>query len=355
MGNYLFVPELVFLFGVLVFFHELGHFILFKIIKVRVEEFAFGFGPTWIRLFKRGDTEYTIHAVPLGGFCRPAGENPGEPVVPGGFTSKPWYQRYLVYLAGPLASFLLAYVVFCTLGMTVGLPITGRALNVVDGVMQDSEAERAGLRIGDQIVAIDNRPVSDGKELVSIVHSSAGKHLALTVHRDDETIVLHGTPKISKLKNAKGVEEKVGLLGFWPKQELKRVSVQTSVKYGTLQTWQLLQMVLVTVFSKDVANNVGGPLSIAVATKQSAKRGAGGFMELIAMLSLSLGVFNLLPIPIVDGGQMVLCVVEGIIRRKLSDRTVIVAQFVGLMIIMLLFVSIMYLDLNRGMAGKLLQ
>ena len=140
------------LLGTLVFFHELGHFTMSKIMRIRVEEFAFGFGPKWIRLFKRGDTEYTIHPVPLGGFVKLAGAEPGEAGLPNGFQSKPWWTRFLVYLAGPFASFVLGYIIFCMLGFTVGLPISRDVENKVDLVMPGSEADRVGLRTGDEII-----------------------------------------------------------------------------------------------------------------------------------------------------------------------------------------------------------
>jgi regulator of sigma E protease len=341
--------------GILVFFHELGHFTVAKLLKIRVEEFAFGFGPKWIRLFKKGDTEYTIRPIPLGGFVKLAGENPDETDVPGGFHSKPWYQRFVVYLAGPLASFLLAYFIFCTLGMTMGLPITGKALNQVDLVMPSSRAEKAGLRIGDRILAIGDVKVRTGNQLVDIIHNSPDKLLDLHVERDGQILTLQGTPKPTTIKDRNGKDMKVGLLGFVPRQELTRVGIRDSVKYGTMTTVRYVETLVVVLFSKDVAKNVGGPIAIADETSKSVKRGPNGFIQLIAMLSLSLGIFNLMPIPIVDGGQMVLSVIEGIKGGKLSQKTLVVAQLIGFAVIAFIFVSIMYLDLQRVLTHQMFQ
>lgn len=317
-----------------------------KLLGIRVEEFAFGFGPKWIRLFKRGDTEYTIHPFPLGGFVKLAGENPGESPVPDGFNTKPWYQRYLVFLAGPFASFLLAYVIFCSQGLIYGIP---DVTNKVAAVEKGSIAEKAGLRAGDRITQINGNGVISGEQVVKTIHSSAGKLVTLTVDRKGSVLHIKATPAAGKLgKN-------VGLLGFAPDIAKKHATIVESAKNGTDETLQFVQMMLGSIFSRDVAKNVGGPLAIADATRQSVKNGSEGFLFLIAMLSLSLGIFNLMPIPVVDGGQMVLAIAEGIKGGKLSQKTVEVAQFVGIATIAVLFVAIMYIDLHRLFLGQMFQ
>lgn len=337
------------LLGALVFFHELGHFTMAKLLKIRVDEFAFGFGPKWIRLFKLGDTEYTIHPLPLGGFVKLAGEAPGEEPVPDGFNTKPWYQRFLVYLAGPMASFILAYLIFCTLGFTVGLP-TGKLLNRVDMVEPGSRAAKAGLRVGDKILQIDGQTIKDGTQMVDIVHKSIDKPLAFMIQRDSTTVVIHATPQKRTIRG-----ETFGAIGFVPTVELKHATVAESIEAGNNATYGMVKAIVKVLFSKEVAQNVGGPIQIANATRDSVKRGVFGFLQLMGMLSLSLGVFNLLPIPVVDGGQMVLSVAEGIKGGKLSQRTMELAQFVGLAVIALIFVAIMFLDLQKLASGQLFQ
>lgn len=347
IDNVLWIPAFFLLLGILVFFHELGHFTAAKLFRVRVEEFAFGFGPKWITLFKLGDTEYTIHPYPLGGFVKLAGEGYGEPMVPGSFNGKPWYQRWCVLLAGPLASFLLAYFVFCSLGMTVGLPISEQAYNIVDTVMPGSVAEKAGLRVGDTIVRINDEKIVTGEQMITIIHNSPGKPLTMDIVRDDKPVVIHAVPALTTING-----QKIGLLGFIPSQKLTRVGLIRSVKFGTTATIGYGKAVAEKIFSKDVAKDVGGPIAIAKETKSSLKRGVGGFMLLIAMLSWSLGIINLLPIPIVDGGQMLLAVIEGIKRERLSLRTMEIAQAIGLATIAILFVLVMYLDISKLHLGQ---
>ncbi|MHB0999578.1 MAG: site-2 protease family protein [Armatimonadota bacterium] len=437
-NNILWIPALIFLLGVLVLFHEFGHFAVAKLLKIRVEEFAFGFGPKWIRLFKRGDTEYTIHPYPLGGFVKLAGAEPGEEDMPDGFNSKPWWKRYLVYLAGPFMSFALAYIIFCALGFTIGLPITGDTMNKVDLIEPNSEAERAGIKVGDVIVSINNKPINNGRQMLDTVHNSPDKLLNITVKRNDNYTNISAVPQprvmllkslgfsasrptkgeniyridqIEKksegnrvgLKNGDGIisingvkpasavetvdmvkksagkemvlvvdrkdqmmkfrltpdeklidkDQVVAFLGFIPKQRLERVGLLRSIKFGNDTTVAYAKTMVVVLFSKEVKDAVGGPISIANETQNGLKRGTYGFLQLMAALSLSLGVFNLMPIPVVDGGQMVLLVAEGIKGRRLSRRTLELAQLAGLLIIGAIFVLVMTLDVGRIVSGKI--
>lgn len=339
---------LVVLLGTLVYFHEFGHFAMAKLVKIKVEEFAFGFGPVLVRLFKRGDTEYTIHAVPLGGFVKLTGMEPGEESIPDGFQSKPAWKRYLTILAGPFMSFVLAYLVFSTLGLTVGLPTTGEAINRVDLIQPGSRADRAGLREGDVIVKINDERIETGNEMVQIIHDSAGRPLVIVVNRDGRTIRIRATPGPGKIGN-----KTVGLLGFIPAQKLQRVGLVESFRVGNSATVSFAKTIVSVLFSREVKNAVGGPLAIVDATQTSVRRGANGFLQIMGMLSLSLGVVNLLPIPVLDGGWMMLLVVEAIRRKRLSPRTWEVAQRVGMAVIGIIFVLIMYLDLTRVATGKL--
>ena len=206
------VPAIIVMLGTLIFFHELGHFAVAKLARIRVEEFAFGFGPKLICLLKHGGTEYTIHPIPLGGFVKLAGMEPGQEDVPDGFQSKPVGSRLLVYLAGPVMSFVLAYLVFSALGFTVGLPITGEPLTSVDIVMPGSEAQRVGLRTADVIVSINGEHIDSGLELLEIVHGSPNKPLVIVIDRDGRHISLKATPKPTEIEKGKVI----GLLGFAP-------------------------------------------------------------------------------------------------------------------------------------------
>ncbi len=438
MDNFIWIPALIILLGVLVCFHELGHFIMAKLIKIRVEEFAFGFGPKWIVIAKRGDTEYTIRPFPLGGFVKLAGSEFGEDTVPDGFQTKPWWARWLVYAAGPFMSLLLAYIIFCVMGFTIGLPISDNVLNKVDLVEPKSIAYKAGLRSGDEIISIDGKPTPTGKQVTDIIHNSGEKYIVLLVNRkgeeikmkvkpktkalilnslgfeanrldsedvffrvhkvnkkspafaagmktDDKIISINGVksnsgPELLKIVNENGnnavtivldrkdevvkvnltPDEKklkdnsaIAYIGFIAKQELQRVGIIKSIKHGNETTIRFIKVMTTVLFSKKVKDAVGGPIAIASETQTGVKRGAYGYLQLMAALSLSLGIFNLFPIPIVDGGQMLLLTIEGIRRKKFTEHTWAMAQIIGIAVLAVIFILVMTIDINRVVSGKM--
>ena len=337
------------LLGTVIWFHEFGHFIAAKLVGMRVEELAFGFGPKLIRLFRRGETEYTIHPIPIGGFTKIAGMEHGDENIPDGFRSKPRWARFFVYFSGPFMSLLLACLVFSALGLTVGLPITRDVVNRVDLVEPGSEAERAGLKTGDVIVSINGERIDSGMEMLTTIHGSANKRLTIVISREERLITIRATPKPRELEKGKVV----GVLGFMPVQRLQRVGLAESVRFGVGATVGFVEAVVGAIFSRQVKDVVGGPLAIVDAAQTSVKRGANGFLQLVGILSLSLGIINLIPIPVVDGGQMVILVIEGVRRRSFSARTVEITTRVGWTIIMMILILMIYLDLTRVASNKL--
>ena len=231
--------------SVLVVAHEWGHFIVARLFGIRVDDFSIGFGKRLIRLGKRGDTEYNIRALPLGGFVKIAGmeadeapliqakgkivgrgngddpdsrqlpliaENTAEAepyTAPDGFNSKPLWQRSLVILAGPVMSFITGYVIFCLMGWAAGSP-TGHALNRVGDVKPGGAGQAADLRAGDTISAVNGRPITTGDQMITVIHGSLGKPLTLTVLRDGQTLTKIATPR--PLKDSSGkIEEFVSV------------------------------------------------------------------------------------------------------------------------------------------------
>ncbi|MGC8783308.1 MAG: M50 family metallopeptidase [Armatimonadota bacterium] len=346
--------------GVLVVAHEFGHFIVAKWCGMRVEEFAFGFGPKWIVLARKGDTEYTIRPFPLGGFVRIAGmeshdeDNP----PPGTFFSKPIWQRNAVVLAGPIMSLLLGYVIFSIMGMTVGLDI-GKPMNRVAQVLPGTEAERMGLKMGDVIVEINKEPIRDGEHMMKVIHGSAGKRLFIRVKRDGEFVLLSGVPKeyeVEEVQNGKKVMKKEGRLGFIPAQQVKRLSPWESLVVGTRITINLIMAIPEHLFTKKVKDNVGGPVAIVQMTHVAAKEGLHRVLSFMAALSISLGILNLFPIPILDGGHLLLYFIEWLRRgRRLTAKQQMAVQMVGLAILLSILVLVTANDITRLIAGKMPQ
>ncbi|MGQ9738426.1 MAG: RIP metalloprotease RseP [Armatimonadota bacterium] len=346
--------------GVLVVAHEFGHFIVAKWCGMRVEEFAVGFGPKWIVLARRGETEYTIRPIPLGGFVKIAGmeSHDEEPPPPGTFFSKPIWQRNAVVLAGPIFSLLLGYIIFSILGMTVGLEI-GKPLNRVAQVIPGSEAERMGLKMGDVIVEINKEPIRDGEHMMQVIHNSPGKRLFLRVKRDGDLILLSGVPKaydVEEVKDGKKVSKKQGRLGFYPSFETKRLSPWQSLVAGTNITINLVRSIPEHLFTKKVKDSVGGPVAIVQMTHTAAKEGLHRVLSFMAALSISLGILNLFPIPILDGGHLVLYFVEWLRGgRRLTAKQQMALQMVGLAILLSILVLVTFNDITRLLAGKMPQ
>jgi regulator of sigma E protease len=452
------IAYLLVILSILVIVHEWGHYIVAKLFGMRVEEFSLFFGPVLLRLGKRGDTEYNIRSVPVGGFVRIAGMDPddvsgGRPILeairnpqfqdadpldrvirqldkdtmagieasqvspevksllqgsigqdgqltengraeleikqtsasltdderkliqmvltadtrandPGLYSQKPIYQRSLVIFAGPFMSLFFGYLLFCLMGMTTGLP-TNKITNQVI-VMPDGAARAAGMRTGDRIVAINGVPISDGKEMVKKINGSVKTPLRLTINRGGQTVELTATPRPMVRpkyednkpvldKAGKPVKETVGIIGVQPSPILERCGFVTSITEGTMTTVRYVRSLVGMIFSKEVKDNVGGPIAMGQMTTAFQKLGIAHLVVMAASFSLSLGIMNLLPIPILDGGHLVLLAVEKIRRRKLTSREVYRAQLVGLAMLAVIVCLVMYNDISRTIMGKGIQ
>lgn len=329
--------------AILVIVHEFGHFMAAKLVGVRVDEFAVGFGPKLITVFKRGDTEYTIHPIPAGGFVKLAGMEPGEDEGdPRGFDTQSIWKRFLIIFAGPFMSFLLAYVIFCSLGAITGLPTSGVAKNVVGYVDYGSPAEKAGLLIGDRVIAIDDQPIKNGEDLRDIVAGSIGKNLVLRVERGRNKMTLHATPK-----SVQDGKKTVGRIGIVLQPPIRKYGIGQSIVMGTRFTGDYLVSMFHALTTRQGRKQVGGVIGIARATAEGVKVGPNQLVMNMAALSLSLAVINIFPWPILDGGHILLLALEWIRRRKLTVHQTQVFQSFGLATIVLLALFLIYADLTK--------
>lgn len=375
----------VLIFAILVFFHELGHFLFAKLFKMRVEEFALGMGRPKLRLFSDGETEYTLRAIPLGGFVRIAGmeiedsyesrltgntpqtrhaeetedglettnvstlrqeEAEVSGIDPNGFNTRPIYQRFLVILAGPVFSLLLGYFAFVFLFGVFGVP-SGPSTTRISLVTANSPASKAGLTRGDTILAVNGKTVKLGQEMVDAIRASKGEAVRLSVASGSEKTVreISVTPQVEVVGGVK-----IPLIGIRPDQPYRSVSTGEAFTLGG-RTVGLYFQALGKIFASGKAKDaVGGPVAIAKAVNQATKSGGVGeniqaAIELMAQLSLSLGIFNLLPIPILDGGHLALMFLEAIRRRKLTAEQTQRVFATGLAILGLLFVYVMFKDI----------
>lgn len=348
---------LVGIFTLLVAAHEFGHMWVAKRFKMKVEEFAIGIGPILARLWRgRDGTLYTIRAFPIGGFVKIPGMLPDEAHIEGSFQSKPLHARFLTVLAGPVASILFGFLLFLVIGLTAGIP--SEATPQVRVVMPDTPAKEAGLRIGDILLAINGEPIKNTLEASNIIRANANKPLQLTLERDGEPIVVAITPKAVE-EEIDGKKQTIGQIGVVWHVVRKRESPVQVLTYAGLMTVGMSVGIVDglrrMIFGQGSIHEVGSVISIASMTNATARFGPVEVADFAAKFSVMLGIVNLLPIPVLDGGYLMIFTVEAIRRRKLSPEAMARVQFAGLIIVLMIFVTVFSLDIYKWLTGKLIR
>ena len=343
--------------GLLIFVHELGHFLFAKLFGVRVLKFSLGFGPkVYGRVY--GETEYLVSAFPLGGYVKMFGENPDEQDVASedvkvSFAHKPVWQRFGIVLAGPLFNLLFCIILFFFVFTFVGLPTPVDSTRI-GKVNADSPAAVGGLQAGDEIVKINARDTVSWMDVLESVKDSGGQTLTIEVMRDKERLSFRVAPAIDAVKNVFGEEvEQRYMIGIVKSEELtyESVPVIQALESACLQTWgyiSLTVMGFVKIIQQVVpASEIGGPILIAQIAGQQMKEGWVNLFYFMGLLSVNLGILNLLPIPVLDGGHLVFLTIEGLRRKPMDERAQIVAQQVGIGLLGSLMIFVFYNDLVR--------
>jgi regulator of sigma E protease len=433
--------------GILVAFHELGHFLAARWVGVRVLKFSLGFGP---KLFGRqvGETEYLVSAVPLGGYVKLFGEDEAEAITPEdrrrSFVHQTLWGKVLIVAAGPGFNFILAYLIFAAwlstgytlpvpsfkdiapvleavapespaakAGLMVGdqikkingrdiatrvelldaaakgkgapltlevlrdgrietltvtpIPAPGQAVKgdetayylgieeippVVNEVVPGKPAAAAGFREGDRVLSIDGTPIHTWTQMTGLVKDSPGKTLHVDVLREGHRVSLSVTPT-GEATTVNGQQVQVGKIGIaGPDRSLMRSLTPLAALYNGLEaTWKWTELTVVGLYKMIVGDisskNIGGPLTIAKISGEAAAQGPANVIFLIALLSINLGVLNLLPIPILDGGHLLFFLIEGILRKPLGERQRELAQQVGLVLLVGVMIFAFWNDLER--------
>ena len=347
------VIAVVLVLGVLIFFHELGHFLVARLLGIGVRTFSLGFGPK-LASFRPGVTEYRLSAIPLGGYVQLAGEQPGEE-TPAGFTDRqhfslrPSWQKMCVVAAGPVFNLLLAWLIYWGLfwghGLTELAPIIGK---VEDG----SPAMATGIRPGDRVLAINGKEIHYWTDLAETIRESAG---ALTVDlvRGPEQIQLQVTPRLSVRKNIFGEDIETPLIGVAASDATIRVELGglAAAREGLIQTWTVTRLtvegILKLIERIIPVETVGGPIMIAQMVSEQARAGLSHVLALTAVISINLGLINLLPIPVLDGGHILFFTLETILRRPLNQRVQEITTRMGLAVLILLMALALYNDITR--------
>ncbi len=337
--------------GVLIIFHEFGHFLIAKLSGVGVLTFSVGFGPKLI-VKKKGETEYALSAFPLGGYVKMVGEDPDQEVsqadVQRSFAQKSLFKRIAIVAAGPGFNLLLAVLLLMIVYLFYGVPVISTQIGSVE---DGSPAESAGILKGDRIIAIDGREVDSWETLSGAIKSSEGEPLNMRVRRENQEITVTVKPQKKETRNIFGEQRDEWMIGISSQVSIEKGNAGLSIFKAFTQTYDYAKLTLVALFKMVTGEvsprNLGGPILIAQMAGQQAQEGLATFLAFVAVLSINLGVLNLLPIPVLDGGHLLFFLVEAVIGRPVAVRHREVAQQVGIFLLVLLMVYAFYNDIAR--------
>lgn len=358
-------PALVVL-TVVVFVHEMGHFLVARWCGIRVAAFSIGFGRELAGFTDRSGTRWKLSLIPLGGYVRFEGDEnaasiPDPDVLAatppaareGLFHFAPVWKRALVVAAGPAANFALAILVFAALFVTIGRPVS---VPRADEVVAGSPAERAGILPGDRIVSIDGRTIDSFSELQSIVMLATGEPLAIVVDRGGDRVELTATPERQERPDGLGGTQRIGVLGISRTigagdVVFERSSLAAAIPQGVAETWNITERTLTYIgrlfTGRENADQLSGPIRVAqISGVVASTGGLPSFVHLLAVLSVSIGLFNLFPVPMLDGGHLAFYLVEALRGRPLSPRFQELGFRIGFALVIFLFIFVTFNDIT---------
>jgi regulator of sigma E protease len=350
--------------SILVVLHEYGHFLVARRCGVRVTDFAVGFGPTLLRWTSpRSGTNYRLNLLPLGGYCQMKGEDgksteaeqqrefrTSDVFEHDNFQAKTPLQRLAIVAAGPIANFIVALVILVGGAMAFGIP-GDMPTTTIYQLLPNYPAVRAGMRPGDKIVSIDGRAIQDGNMLVDTINRSLGKRLTVVYQRAGRDYTVTATPIV-------GPDGKqVGHLGFQPLPAMQRVGIGEAWLYSWDQFTTVIGRTLgmlgsLVTHPASVAGQVQGPIGMARVSAQAEQFGPSIFLFVAAMISISLGIINFLPIPAMDGGRGVFILVEMLRGRPVDPEKEALVHVGGFAVLIVLMVAVSFHDVTVAMSGR---
>ncbi len=345
---------------VLVFVHELGHYLIARRNGVRIETFSIGFGPELFGWHDRAGTRWKFSAVPLGGYVKMFGDvDPSSAMATPllaqmsaadrevSFHGKRLGQRAAIVAGGPLANFVFAIVVLALLFMTYGEPFTPAEIGQVTA---DSAAAKAGMQVGDVITSIDGQTIDRFEDVQQIVRLNPGSEMTIVVRRNNEPVTLHVTPTLTEFNDRFGGSHKIGLLGIGHSGvDYVRRAPLTAMYRSVAETWNMsaatAQALWQIIIGSRPSDELGGPLRIAQISGEVAQIGIGPLLSFMAVLSINLGLINLFPVPVLDGGHLLFYAAEAIRGKPLGQRAQEYGFRIGLALVLTLMVFATWNDL----------
>ncbi|MBI3704445.1 MAG: RIP metalloprotease RseP [Rhizobiales bacterium] len=359
-----YVVPFLFVLTIVVFFHELGHFLVARWCGIKVLAFSIGFGPEIVGFNDRYGTRWKIAAVPLGGYVKFFGDDNAASVPDmeaaasmseaekkDSFLYKPVGSRAAVVAAGPIANFILAIVIFAGVFMIVGKQTTSAR---VDAVQPGSAAQAAGFKPGDLVLAINGQAIESFSDMQRIVSISAGEPIEVRVERGGVPITLKAKPELKEIKDNFGNVHRLGVLGISRSMapgdiKTEKVGPLRAIVMGAQETWFVVDRTLSylggVIAGREAADQLGGPIRIAQVSGQVATAGFTALIHLTAVLSVSIGLLNLFPIPLLDGGHLLFYGIEAARGKPLSERAQEMGFRIGLAIVVMLMIFATFNDI----------
>lgn len=342
------------IFGLIIFVHEFGHYLFAKLSGIRVEEFALGMGPKVVS-FQRGETLYSLRALPLGGFCKMSGEtgneeySPTRSYDPKRFDQKPILARMAVIVGGPLMNFILAALLLTLIFTVLGVPQD--FTTSIGEVMAGDPADQAGLKSGDKILAINGNAVDKWSEMVALIQQSPEKELTLDIERDSTQFTVKVVPSLDP-------ESNTGKIGIVPGEaKWERIGILAGIREGLTKTYQITFLTIAglieMISGKTSTEGIAGPVGIIQIIGESARYGIVYLANLTAVISINLGLINLLPIPALDGSRLIFLLVEAVRGRPVTPSKENFVHLVGFVLLMVLMVLITYKDILKLSTGNM--
>jgi len=342
----------ILVFSAIIIIHELGHFIFAKRAGVKVEKFSVGFGPKIFGI-KKGETEFVLSAIPFGGYVKMAGEFASDGKGKANeFLTQPPGKRGQIIFAGAAFNYILAYLIFVIIFMA-GQPLL---TNVIGSVMNDYPAKEAGLLSGDEIIAVDGKTISNWDDLTAIIYKSPGQTLELDIERQGELKKISVTPIESERVNIFNQHFKLGLIGISPVEEVVFVkhnlfqALKLAFNYLIAMSWMTLKFLYFMITGAVSAKAISGPVGISVLIGRAAHIGLIYLLQVMATISMSLAIINLLPIPALDGGHLLFLAVEKVRKRPVSLRVQEILNNAFFFLLISLMLLVTWNDIARKIA-----
>lgn len=339
----------IFALGLVIFLHEFGHFIACRRLGVRVEKFAFGFGPELIGITTSQGTRFSISAFPFGGYVRPAGEDPTAdvPAKADEYFGQSWPRRLIIVYAGPAMNYVLAFCLYFGLVWAKGLPEPSKE-PVIGNMVIGLPADKAGLEIGDRVTMFNGRSLAGWDDLADSIHRSPGKAITLNVEREKKILSVTVTPQMDETGSR-------GVIGIMPKSEYRAVGPVAALSEAGRLCWTQSKQTVTTIAGKiwhRQRPDLAGPVGIFQMISRASREGWDELLFLIGFISVAIGFFNLLPLPLLDGGHAALYFWEGIVGRRPTRESIERVNTVGLAFLLSLLVFATYNDVTRMRAER---